>query len=136
MAIATANKNNGRQWPLVARQVFGFAEMETATAVPLIDLPVGAIVIGGSMVITELFNSATSDTLTVSGGGVSTAAIDADATGGALGRTALTLTGAEQTLGDTVDVAASLTGGGATTGAGYVELTYIITSRANENQPA
>ena len=131
MAIANANKNNGRQWVLSARQPFVLAEMEDGVAVQAVDLPVNAIVVGGSLVVTEVFNSVTTDTITVSGGGASTAAVNAKV----LGRTALTLDGTINTLGDTVDLQWDQTGGGATTGAGFVEVEYIITDRANENQP-
>jgi len=130
MAITNKDKNTGRQWPLSARQPFDFSQMVSGTAVPAIDLPVGAIVLAGSMVISEVFNSATSDTIAVSGGGASVAATSV----AALGRTALVVDGVEQALSTTVDL--TWTGAGAvpTTGRGYVEVQYIITSRANENQ--
>lgn len=131
MAIATKDKNNGRQWALVGRQVFDFSEMEDAVAVEALDLPINAVVTGGQLVITEVFNSATSDTITVSGGGASTAAVDVTATGS----TALTLDGTVNTLGDTVDLTWDGTGAVPTTGAGFLIVEYIITGRANENQP-
>jgi len=131
MAITTANKNNGRQWPLVARQVFTLAEMEDGVAVEAIDLPIGAIVLSGTMVITEVFDSTTSDTIEVTGGGAPLAATTVQATG----LTDLVPTGVEQTLGDVVQLTWTSGGGVPTTGAGYVEVMYIITSRANENQP-
>lgn len=131
MAIATANKNNGRQWPLVARQAFTLAEMEDGVAIEAIDLPIGSIVLSGTMVITEVFDSTTSDTIEVTGGGAPVGATTVQATG----LTDLVPTGVEQTLGDTVDLTWTSGGGTPTTGAGYVEVMYIITSRANENQP-
>jgi len=131
MAIATANKNNGRQWPLVARQVFTLAEMEDGVAVEAVDLPIGAIVLSGTMVITEVFDSTTSDTIEVTGGGAPLGATNVQATG----LTDLVPTGVEQTLGDVVQLTWTSGGGTPATGAGYLELMYIITSRANENQP-
>jgi len=132
MAIATKDKNNGRQWPLVARQPFDFSQLEDGVAVEAIELPVGAIVLSGSIVVTEAFDSGTSDALAVSGGGVTSAAFaDAQTPGIA----PAVVTGAEQTLGDTVDITWSPVGTAATAGAGYLEVMYIITSRANENQP-
>ncbi len=132
MAIANKDKNNGRQWPLVARQPFDFSQMTTGAAVPAINLPAGAIVLAGSMVISEVFNSATSDTIAVAGGGASVAATAATT----LGRTALAVNGSEQALHTTVDLTWVGVGAVPTTGRGYVEVQYIITSRANENQPA
>lgn len=132
MAIAAADKNNGRQYPLVARQPFVFGEMEDATAVEAIDLPVNAIPIGGALVITTVFNSATTDTIAVSGGGVSLTAQDVK---GAVGRWALTVDESTNPLGDTVDLTWDGTGAVPTTGAGFLEVEYILIDRANENQP-
>lgn len=124
----------GRQYPLVALQHFTYEDLG-GVAVAALDLPGGAIVIGGELVITEAFNSATSDAIDVGDGADPdryAAAVDAQA----LGRTALTLTGYKYALPDTVDIGLTSVGGPPTAGGGYLMVEYIMDGRSQEVQPA
>ena len=128
-------KNAARQYPLVATVPFTEADFTVAAqAEPAIDIPAGATIVGGAIVVSTLFDGGAAQTLTVSGANVSTAAIDVDATGGSTGRTALTITGTAITVGDTVDIALGGVANGTGAGVGYLEVQYIMAGRSNENQ--
>ena len=128
--MAIANIDSGRQDVLVAVQAFDYSEMVDATAVPAVNVPPGAIVVGGQLVITTAFNSATSDTIAV-GDGTNTylAATSVAATGA----TALS-GGLPYSVSDTVDLTWDGTGAVPSAGAGYLVLEYVIDGRACEVQ--
>lgn len=125
-------KDGGRQWSLTAKIDFTFEDADGVT-VELVDIPGGAVVTGGALVIVNAFDSATSATATV--GDTTTAdlfasGIDAKVVGG----TSLVPAGAEST----VTGAATLTitnVGTPTVGDGYVLISYVLSGRANEVQP-
>jgi len=123
--------NADRQYPLVA--VVDFTEPDftvLAQAENAVEIPAGATIVGGSLIVDTAFDGGVGQTLTVAGGGVSTAAVDADAT---TGRTALTLTGTKSAATSYVTLAM----GGAlngTAGAGRLEVQYVMGDRSNENQ--
>ena len=127
-------KNPGRQWALVAKVPFGFADFagNSGVALEAVDLPVGASLTSASLTITEVFDSATSDAIDIAGAGASLAATDAQVLGTtedtSIDSTAL----AVQTA-----VTLEWTGVGAvpTTGAGFALIGYVIDGRANEVQP-
>lgn len=126
-------KISDRQYPLSAMARFTFADLVSGTAAPVVELPPGAVVTGGMLVIETPFDSATSDTLVV--GDADTADRYASAVDGqAAAATALTLTGLVTTT--TTDIALTWTGVGAapTQGAGYLVVTYIREDRSQENQ--
>jgi len=126
-------KETGRQWPLTAKADFAFGDLTDATAVPAIDVPGGAIVTGGQLVITTAFDSATSDTIAIGDGtNVYLAATDVSATG----TTLFTKGGPKYSAPDTVDVTWDGTGTAPTAGAGYIIVEYILDGRSNEVQPA
>lgn len=135
MAIAKADKNQGRQWPLVAMQDFSLSEMENGAAVAAVKLPAGARVIGGEVVITEVFNSTTSDGIDVGDGDDPNRYSSTAVNGQALGRTALTLSGYKYTAPDTIDLTWASGGGTPTTGAGVLIVQYVMDGRANEVVP-
>lgn len=124
--MAIANFNHGRQWALIALQEVLGTELEAAIAIDAVKLPVDAIVVGGSLIITEAFDAAV--TLDLTGAGVTLSA-PADAT--IVGRTDLVLDGSTNTTGAPVQVTGS---GVSVAGAAYVEVQYIRTGRANEVQ--
>lgn len=112
----------------------GFADLTSAVACPLADIPIGAVVVGGEVVVDTVFNSATSDVLDV-GDGVDDdryTASQVDLT--ALGRTAFTLTGFEYTANDTIDAIWTGVGAAPSTGSFRVRFEYVIQGRGNENQ--
>lgn len=126
-------KNVGRQEVIAARVTFGYADLadDTGVAEGAIQVPEGAIVIGGYVTVSEVFNSTTSDVMDVGDG------VDPDRYSAtpisltALGTTALDLTGYVYTAQDDIDVAwtAGATGT-ATTGAVEIVVEYIVATRA------
>lgn len=136
MALANADKNVGRQYPLVAFQEFDFADLTAGAATPIVKLPAGARVIGGELVISTIFNSGTSDKLDVGDGGSATRYIAGGADNASTAqRIAIVPTGYKYTAGDTVDVTWTAAGAAATAGDGYLMVQYIIDGRANEVVP-
>lgn len=125
----------GRQYPLVARQKFTYEDLTNGEAEKALDLPGGAIVIGGGLVITEAFDSGTSDAVDVGDEDDVdryAAAVDVQA----LGHTALTLDGHKYSAPDTVDIILNSTDGPPSAGEGYLYVEYIMADRAHEVQPA
>ena len=126
--------NNGRQNPLVVNQDIVLADLTTAVAAAIAKMPVNSMVTGGFFVVTEVWNSTTSDALdfghTDDDDEYTPTAVDLQA----LGVTALALTGYHNTGG--LDLIGTWTSGGGTptTGAGALVLEYIITNRATEVQ--
>lgn len=125
-------KSGGRQWPLVARVDFTFADLVSGAAAPAVELPGGATVLSGEVYIETAFNSATSDSLTV--GDTAGAATYLGATSiAATGRTALVPVGSAYTAPDDLSVTWTGVGAAPTTGAGTLTVTYVIDGRSNEN---
>lgn len=127
-------KNSGRQWALVAKVAFTSADFlgESGVALPAVTLPVGASLTSVSLTITEAFDSGTSDTIAIDGGGASLAATDATA----LGTTQDTSLDSTAVAVKT-DVTLTWTGVGAApaAGAGFALVGYIQDGRANEVVP-
>lgn len=138
MALSNANKSTGRQYPLVAYQEFTLAELASGTAIPLVKLPAGSIVLGGMLVFTTAFNAGTSDAATVGDGGSAARYATIAAGSGALSANlykAITPTGYQYTVADTIDLVWTAVGTAATTGAGFLLIQYITEGRANEVIP-
>lgn len=124
--MATITKNVGRQEVIAAYVNIDGASLGAAGLAEAIDLPEGAIVVGGNLHVTTAFTGGADITLAVSGGGVSLTATDADA---GTSSNALTLTGAAVAAGgDTVDITSA--GTTPTGGAAVLEVQYIVTGRA------
>ena len=129
-------KEQERQYPLYGKAEFTYADLVSGAEEPAVKVPAGAVVVGGGMlVITEEFNSGTSDTGVV-GDGVDddryAAGVDMTATG----MTELVPDGYEYNVND--DVSLKWTGAGAapTTGAGYILVPYIdMNGKAQEIVP-
>lgn len=99
-----------------------------------IEVPRGARLVGGDVVVTEVFNSTTSDTLKLGD-----AADDDRYTGSAvnlqaLGRTALTLTGYEHSVSEFLKTLWASGGGTPTTGKFRITLLYVVKGRSAFNQ--
>jgi hypothetical protein len=124
-------KNEGRRPTSVALTSFTFADFVSGVGKLVVDLPSGSIVTGGFLVIDEVFDSVTSDTLTVGDAGVA-ARYKGGIDGQALAATALVPTMAE-VLSDTGSILIGWTGVGTapTTGAGRILVEYIETARAD-----
>lgn len=128
-------KNRGRQELIVAYVDFTYADIPTtATAYAAMDIPVDAIVVGGDLVVTTAWNTATSATLSV--GDVTSAtryATTVDLKTAA--RTALTLTGFTHTATQPVlNGTTAFSGTAATAGAARLTVHYIVKKRAAFSQ--
>ena len=138
MATVKVIEDFGRQFPLTAVQKFTYADLLDGTMeATTIALPEDAIILSGAVIVTTVFNSTTSDSLTLGYSG------DADyyltATDiQALGRTSLvTAPLAALTTAAKVPMTVAVASGTddtATTGELYVVVEYVVKGRANENQ--
>lgn len=135
MAIASVDRNHGTQYPLVATQDFSYAQLTSGSAVGAIKLPYGARVIGGGVLITTAFNSATSDKIDIGDGGDPDRYTSTEITASSTGWTALTLSGYKYTQTDYVDITWTGTGTAPSAGAGTLIVMYVIDGRANEVNP-
>lgn len=130
----TITKNSDRQWPMVATVAFDYTMFTSGTAEAAVDVPAGAKVTGGRLIVDTAFDSGTSDVMEVGDGGDVdryVASVDVQATG--LIGTWLT-TGYQYTADDTVDIELTSVGTAATAGAGRLEVEYILDERSNETQ--
>lgn len=124
-------KQSARQQPIEAWVDFTYADIPTtATAYDALDLPVNAIVVGGDLVVTTAWNTATSATLAIG-----------DATTGnryltatdlkTVGRTALVPTGFTHTsVENLIKGTTAFVGAAATAGAARLRVAYIVKGRA------
>lgn len=123
-------KLSGRQQPIEAWVDFTYADIPTtATVYDAIDLPVNAIVVGGDLVVTTAWNTATTATLSI--GDVTTATrygttIDLKTAA----RTALTITGFTHTaVENLIKATTAFVGTAATAGAARLRVAYIVKGR-------
>lgn len=128
------SQSSDRQYELEAIVDFGFADLADSTVENAVELPSDAIITGGHVYISEVFNSTTSDSLIV--GDTDDADEYLGATSiAALGLTALVPTGVKLTAGKYITVTHTAgTADTATTGIGQLVVRYIRQGRSNENQ--
>ena len=127
------SKKDGRQFPLMACVDIGWADFVSGTLEAAVELPAGAIVIGGNLLVTEVFDSVTSDNMTVGD------ALDEDRYLGAtsmqaLGLTPLVPTGFIPTGITNVTLTLTSVGGGIAAGAGKLMVEYIVPGRGQTTQ--
>lgn len=128
-------KNAGRQSPVEAWVDFTFADVPTtANVYDMIDLPPGAIVVDGDLVVTTAWNTATTATLSLGDASAATrygATLDLKTAG----RTALSLTGFTHTATEkAVRGTTAFAGTAATAGAARLRVAYIVKGRAEFTQ--
>lgn len=111
---------------------FTYADVTDDTYMAAVDLPVNAIVVGGNLVVTTLFNSVTDDKFSIGdqiGSASATkttyAALSADITATGVAAT-ITPTGTKYTSAATVGVVWNGTGTAPTAGAGYLRVDYVV----------
>lgn len=128
-------KNAARQEPIAAFVDFSFADIVNNVAAPAIDLPVNAIVIDGSIVTTEAWNSTTSDVMDVGDAGGATRYLT-DGNIRALGaRVPIVPTGFTHDATNNVLRVVWTSGGGVpTTGKCRLEVRYYVKGRAAFSQ--
>lgn len=128
-------KKSGRQDKVVASVDFTFSDIVSGAYAAAVDLPLNSVVTGGSLFITTLFNSATTDVFSIgsqlgSATAVATtySATSADIT--AVGRAvSIVPTGIKTTDSSTVGVVWTGAGAAPTTGVGRLLVDYIIDGR-------
>jgi hypothetical protein len=134
MANSTLTRDIGRQSALTAMLAITFGHInDSAVAVKAIDLPYGAVITGGFIIVDEVFNVATSSVLDI--GDLTTPNRYAnDVNLKALGVTQLTITGYTSD-GDAIYILPVNVGAAATTGKARIFVSYTILNRASEIQP-
>lgn len=138
MANTTITLSHSRQNPIVAHQTFGFADIaDTAVAVNVVKLPVGAVITGAIINVLVASNIQTSQALAVTGGGaVLIAAQDGKAVAGSSTSAIVTTVGrAPLTAAGYVTVTPTNVGTAATAGSFQLIVEYIINGRGDEAQP-
>lgn len=127
-------KKSERQYALVAKGSFVFGDLTSGAFAGLVDLPAGAHVTGGSLVITEAFNSGATDETDIGVAGTPAQFLDVAAALNGVGVGVTALVPDETTLVVATELGITWTGGGAapTTGAGYLLVEYVEDDRANE----
>lgn len=122
--------NAGRQELVVAYVDVKAGDLVSGVAGKAIELPSGAVIVGGDIVVKTAFNSATTATLKV-GDKVdddryTSAAVDLKTAG----RTALTLTGYKHSVSEHLQALFAETGAAATLGLARVSIHYYVEGRA------
>ena len=128
-------KNKGRQGVISAWVDIAFGDVPTtATAYTAVDLPVGAIVVGGDLVVDTAWDTGTTATLSV--GDASSAARYLGATSvKSTGRTALVPTGFVTTATQpAISVTTVISGTATTVGAARLRVDYIVRKRVAFSQ--
>jgi len=132
-------KNSGRQEVIAATADFTFADLTSGAYAGAVDVPPGAIVVGGHLAITTIFNSATDDKFSIgdkvgdaSAAAATYAAQSADIT--AAGAVPIVATGKKYTEPSTVGVVWTGTGAAPSAGAGRLTVLYIVDGRAAFSQ--
>lgn len=130
-------KSAGRQPALVAKMPFTYEDLadDSGTALNAIIMPGNARVIGGALVVTEAFDSGTSDNIAVGDVDDETRYLgDTDVS--ALGYTELTPTEHKYVGKKAVTLRWTGDGSAPTAGEGELIVEYVIDDRATEVQPA
>lgn len=126
--------NSGRQEAIVAYVDISAGDLKSGVATKAIELPSGAVVIGGSVAVKTPFNTATTATLKVgdkeSDSRYTTDAVDLKAAGA----TALAVSGYTHKVGESLEVTLTETGATATVGAVRVQVSYYVEGRAAFSQ--
>lgn len=138
--------DNGRQVKVAAHMPFVLADLTTGVYVGMIKLPINSIVTDARVVITTLFDSATTDKFSIGDRPSGASARDTQYAAQSADVTAVPteivgkMTGAKYTANttaspNTIGVRWDGAGGGTTTGAGTLFVEYVIDGRATEDNP-
>jgi hypothetical protein len=141
--MALIKKTRAAQVPLVAVFEFNFndtmlntsgtaTDFEASDAKDVLDLPPGAIVVGGALIVDTAYNTTGAATVSVGDSGSATRYLGATSLKSAA-RTALVPTGYKNVSGLSTRLTFSLADTAGTQGKARVEIQYIIDGRANEN---
>ncbi|WP_312836405.1 hypothetical protein [Comamonas sp.] len=124
-------KNAGRQELIVASMLVGFGDPKAyGTAEAAIDLPGGAVIVGGDVTVLTAWNSATTATLKLGDVGdddrYTATPIDLKTAG----RTELTVTGYKTPTAQAINALFAQTGTAATAGQARVTVQYFVEGRS------
>ena len=132
-------KLTGRQEVIAATADFTFADVASGTYAAAVDVPAGAIVVGGHLAITTIFNSATTDQFSIgdkvganAAATATYAAQSADIT--APGAVPIVATGKKYAAAATVGIVWTGAGAAPSAGAGRLTVLYIVDGRAAFSQ--
>lgn len=130
----TISLQSGRQCSAWATVDIAYGDLTSGAAATVMKLPVGAVVVGGAVVVKTAWNSATSDALVV-GDSASANRYKSSFSIASAGRTALVPTG-YQALSTTREIQVTWTGVGTapSAGAARLEVEYIVPARADFSQ--
>lgn len=135
----TITKKPGRQEVIAATADFTFADVTSGAYEGAVEVPAGAIVVGGHLAITTIFNSGTDDKFSIGdkvGSAAATAttyaAQSADIT--APGAVAIVPTGKKYAEPSTIGVVWTGTGAAPSAGVGRLTVLYIVDGRAAFSQ--
>lgn len=131
MAITLQSSRQKSAWATVD---FAYTDLTSGSAATAIKLPVGAVVVGGAVVVKTAFNSGTSDALVV-GDGTTADRYKSSYSIQSAARTALVPTG-YIVLSTTREIKVTWTavGTAASAGAARLEVEYIVPARADFSQ--
>lgn len=128
-------KLSGRQEVIAATADFTFADIVSGAYQDAIDVPAGAIVVGGHLAITTLFNSATTDQFSIgdkvgsaAAANTTYAAQSADVT--AVGAVPIVPMGKKYAEPSTIGIVWTGVGAAPTAGVGRLTVQYIVDGRA------
>lgn len=130
----TLKLNSGRQEAIVAYVDISAGDLVSGVATKAIELPSGAVVTGGTVVVKTAFNTAGSATLIVGDKSEDDryTTVPVDLTAAAL--TDLTMTGYKHNVGESLQVTLTETGTAATAGKVRVQISYYVEGRAAFSQ--
>lgn len=121
------------QYPAVAEVAFTFADLTTTVVEDLCQIPAGATVIGGEIIVDTAWDSGTSASFDIGDADnddrYTSTIIDLKVAG----RTALTLTGYQYTDTDTI-IGTPTISGATTAGAARIYIQYVVEDRGHEVQ--
>jgi hypothetical protein len=133
MANAALKRKAARQYVLAAQLTVDFSNVvDTAVAVNAIDLPYGAQVVGGDVIVDTAFNAGTSIVLDIGDATVANRYVN-DVNLAATGRTALVPTGYVSD-GAVISITPVIVGAVPTAGSARITVQYVIKDRAQEAQ--
>ena len=133
--MATLTKDHGRQPVLSAKIPFTFADLTSGEITEAIDLPGGAYIVSGELVITTGFDSATSDNIEVGLLAVATNTLLTATDVSSTGITAIVPVGGSLAAADTITIEWTGAGAAPTAGVGFLRVDYVIDGRATDTQP-
>lgn len=122
-------RNSGRQYVISAYLDIGFANFVSAADTPAIQVPAGAVITGGDVVVDTVWNSVTSDVVSVGDATTYNRYLSA-LTLQALGRTVIVPTGYIYLVPTLLTFRWVGVGTAATTGAARVRIDYIRRGKA------